>query len=498
MADAAKRLRMRGMRMFAAVLFALAIVPAAPATPAKQEVPLEAGLAEVEITPPIGYRMDGYFTERLSTGVKDPLMAKALVFQQGDTKAALVVCDLLGVPQTLTREVRARAAARTGIPVANIAITATHTHTGPLFSGERARIFSELATAKFGTDPLARINYVETLRDRLVEVIVAANAAVSPATLEFVAAREDRISFNRRYHLNDGTVATNPGISNPKVVGPAGPIDPDLPFLLISKPRMNTDGTRITRMNTDETRISGEKTPIGALTVFAMHLDTVGGTEYSADYAGQLANELRREFGDRFISMFGTGTCGNINHIDVSGTRRYSARLIGEQLAVSVLSVRSREPVANVALAAASGRLTLPLRKVADTQVTAARANAPKIGTSDLPFLTQVETVTTLDLATRGATLDAEVQVFRLNRDIAIVLLPGEIFVELGLAIKQASPFKHTLVIELSNDNPAYIPTEKAFKEGGYETINSRIEPGGGEQLVAEALRLLKALQIRD
>ncbi len=78
------------------------------------------------------------------------------------------------------------------------------------------------------------------------------------------------------------------------------------------------------------------------------------------------------------------------------------------------------------------------------------------------------------------------------------MLLPGEIFVELGLAIKQASPFKHTLVIELSNDNPAYIPTEKAFKEGGYETINSRIEPGGGEQLVAEALRLLKALQIRD
>jgi len=488
MAHAAKRLKMRRMRLFPALVFALAIVPALSAAQATQESPLAVGLAEIEITPPLGYRMDGYFTERLSTGVKDPLMAKALVVQQGDTKAALVVCDLLGVPQTLTREVRTRAAARTGIPAANIAVTATHTHTGPLFSGERARIFSELASAKYGSDPLARINYIETLRDRLVEVIVAANAAVSPATLEFVRASEDRLSFNRRYHLNDGTVATNPGISNPKVVGPAGPIDPDVPFLLISKPRMNTD----------ETRISGEKTPVGSLSVFAMHLDTVGGTEYSADYAGQLANELRREFGDRFISMFGTGTCGNINHIDVSGTRRYSARLIGEQLAVSVLSVRSREPVANVALAAASDRVTLPLRKVSDTQVTAARANAAKIGTSDLPFLTQVETVTTLDLATRGATLDAEVQVFRLNRDIAIVLLPGEIFVELGLAIKQASPFKHTLVIELSNDNPAYIPTEKAFKEGGYETINSRIEPGGGEQLVAEALRLLKALQIRD
>jgi hypothetical protein len=476
------------IRILTAAIFALAMTIANHTANETAQPPLQAGLAEVEITPPIGYRMDGYFTERLSTGVKDPLMAKALVFQQGDTKVALVVCDLLGVPQTLTREVRARAAARTGIAAANIAVTATHTHTGPLFSGERARIFSELATAKYGADPLARINYVETLRDRLVEVIVAANAAVSPATVEFVAAREDRVSFNRRYRLNDGTVATNPGISNPRVVGPAGPIDPDLPFLLISKPRMNTD----------ETRISGEQTPVGALTVFAMHLDTVGGTEYSADYAGQLANGLRREFGDRFISMFGTGTCGNINHIDVSGTRRYSARLIGDQLAVSVLSMRQREPIANVALATASGRVTLPLRKVSDTQVTAARSNAPRIGTSELPFLTQVETVTTLDLATRGATLDAEVQVFRLNRDMAIVLLPGEIFVELGLAIKQASPFKHTVVIELSNDNPAYIPTEKAFTEGGYETVNSRIEPGGGEQLVAEALRLLKTLQIRD
>ena len=61
--------------------------------PQTQEAQLQAGLAEIEITPPAGYRMDGYFTERLSTGLKDPLKAKALVFQQGGTKTALVVCD---------------------------------------------------------------------------------------------------------------------------------------------------------------------------------------------------------------------------------------------------------------------------------------------------------------------------------------------------------------------------------------------------------------------
>jgi neutral ceramidase len=458
--------------MLAAI--ALAMVTWSATAQQTQEVPLQVGLAEIEITPPVAYRMDGYFTERLSTGMKDPLKAKALVFQQGNTKTALVVCDVIGVPQSLSTEVRAIAATRTGIPAANIAVTGTHTHTGPLFSGERARVFSEQAAAKYGTDPLAAVKYPEMLRDRLVDVIVAANAEVSPASLEFVPASEDRVSFNRRFHLKDGTVVTNPGISNPNVVRAAGPIDSDLPFILITK----------------------DKQPVGSLTVFALHLDTVGGTEYSADYPGHLASELRREFGERFISVFGTGTCGDINHIDVSGRRRNHARLIGEQLAVSVLSARPTRPLIAPTLAALSARVTLPLRKVSETQVAAARANTPKIGTKEMPFLTQVETVSTLDLSRRGSTLDAEVQVFRLHPELAIVLLPGEVFVELGLALKQASPFKHTLIIELSNDNPAYIPTEKAFKEGSYETVNSRIEPGGGERLVAEALRLLKALAV--
>jgi hypothetical protein len=459
------------MRTLPVILFAVAMGTWDAAQPAPPST-IQAGLAEIEITPPLGYRMDGYFTERLSTGVKDPLQAKALVFQQGDTKTALVACDLIGVPQSLTSEVRRLAAARTGIPAEHIAITGTHTHTGPLFAGERARVFSEQAATKYGSDPLAAVNYPAMLRDRLVEVIAAANANLSPAALEFAAGSEDRVSFNRRYVLRDGTVATNPGIGNPNVVRAAGPIDPDLPFILITK----------------------GKVPVGSLTVFAMHLDTVGGTEYSADYPGHLASELRREFGEKFISVFGTGTCGDINHIDVSGRRRNSARLLGQQLAVSVLSLRSREPLNSLSLAAASGRLTLPLRKVSDGQLASARANMPRIGTKELPFLTQVETVATLDLSKRGPTLDAEVQVFRLNHDVALVLLPGEIFVELGLAIKQASPFKHTVVIELSNDNPAYIPTQKAFEEGSYETVNSRIAPGGGERLVAEALRLLKSL----
>jgi hypothetical protein len=437
---------------------------------AAQEVPLQVGLAEIDITPPAGYRMDGYFYERLNTGQRDPLKAKAMVFQQGATRAALVACDLLGMPQSLSSEVRRLAAERTGIPAANIAISATHTHTGPLFAGERARLFSEQAAAKLGSDPLARVKYPEMLRDRLVEAIAAANARVAPASMEFLAAQEDRVSFNRRFHLKDGTVRFNPGVRNPAIVRAAGPIDPDLPFLLFTR----------------------DKKPIGSLTVFALHADTVGGTEYSADYPAQLAAELTREFGDGFVSLFGLGTCGDINHIDVTGGRRYHARLIGQQLAVTILSSPTRLPLERAALAVLSARVTLPLRKVSEEQAAAARADMSKVGSKDAPFLEQVGIVTTLDLLQRGPTLDAEVQVFRLHADLAIVLLPGEVFADLGLAIKRGSPFKHTLVIELANDNPAYLPTEKAFKEGSYETINSRIVPGGGERLVEVAIGLLK------
>ena len=153
-----------------------------------------------------------------------------------------------------------------------------------------------------------------------------------------------------------------------------------------------------------------------------------------------------------------------------------------------------RDRAQRTALAAVSARVALPLRNVSAPQLATARANTAKVGTNEIPFLAQVETVTTLDLSRRGPMLDAEVQVFRVDRDTAVVLLPGEIFAELGLAIKRGSPFTRTLLIELSNDNPAYIPTEKAFTEGSYETVNSRIVPGGGERLVAEALRLLKTL----
>jgi len=97
-----------------------------------QETQFQVGLAEIDITPPVGYRMDGYFYERLNTGQRDPLMAKAVVFQQGATRAALVVSDLLGMPQSMSDDVRALAAKRTGIPAATSSAVIVNAMTRPV------------------------------------------------------------------------------------------------------------------------------------------------------------------------------------------------------------------------------------------------------------------------------------------------------------------------------------------------------------------------------
>src|SRR5438874_5571276 len=95
---------------------------------ASQNESLRIGAAEIDITPPVGHRMAGYFDERLATGVHDPLKAKAIVLQQGNEQIALVFCDLVGVSLNVTTNARAQASQKTGIPVSNIVICATHSH----------------------------------------------------------------------------------------------------------------------------------------------------------------------------------------------------------------------------------------------------------------------------------------------------------------------------------------------------------------------------------
>ena len=437
-----------------------------------------AGIATVEITPPTGYRMSGYFSERFNTGTNDPLLAKAVVFEQGSRAASLVFCDIIGISLDVSDRARKQASQATGIPVSHIAIAATHSHTGPSYFGALREHFHRKAVVKYGSDPHERIDYSAELVGKLVAVIKQARKAAQPIRLSAGYARENRLSFNRRFHMNNGTVRFNPGQLNPNITHPAGPIDSEVGIVRLT----SSDGSRL----------------LGALVSFALHLDTVGGTKYSADYPRFLQDSLRKSQGPEFVSLFGTGTCGDINHVDVKTRGRRSTKKIGTMLAQTVEDQLPKlQPVKDTSLAVRSAKVNARLQTYADEEVAEALRKMEHVASRQVPFLERVEAykISALQLR-KGNTIPVEVQAFRLSGDVAVVTLPGEVFVELGMAIKEESPFETTLVIELTNDAPGYIPTNKAFAEGSYETVNSRVTPGSGEEMVKTAARLLKELKV--
>lgn len=455
-----------------ASLFILMVCPIANAAAG-----LTAGIAEIDVTPPVGYRLSGYFIERQSTGVHDPLKAKALVLREGDVTAAFVVCDVIGLPRSVSDPARELVAARTGIPVANIVITGTHTHTGPLYYGTLRNYFHEQTVAKNGKDACEAVDYPAQLVEKIGQAVSKAAESISPVVLEAAATEQDPpLSFNRRFHMKDGSVRFNPGQKNPDIVRVAGPIDPQVGIVLLKA--------------AEDRRLKA------CLTVFALHLDTTGGTLYSADYPFYLEKTLRASLGNDLMSFFGTGTCGDVNHIDVTVEGRRKAEEIGELLAKTVIAQAPKaRPVEPAPLAVKSRTVQALKQQYSEEQKAQAAKDVALVGTGKLPFLKEVEACKIVDLARYpGTTIPLEVQAFRLGRDLAVVTLPGEVFVEFGSAIKKASPFKTTLVVELANDVPAYIPTRKAFSEGSYETVNSRIQPGGGEAMADAAIEILKEL----
>lgn len=437
---------------------------------------MSAGVAVIDITPPPGYRMSGYFHERLSTGISNPLQAKAIVLRQGGESGAMVFCDIIGISPDVSSRARKGAAEKTGIPSENILIAATHSHTGPLYFGALRKYFHDKAVAEHGADPCEKVDYPSQFVAKLVDVISRADAAAKPVRLRAGTAQQEGLSFNRRFHMKDGTVRFNPGVLNPDIVKAAGPVDPQVGIVSF---------------------LPGEsEKPVAALVNFALHLDTVGGTLYAADYPFYIEQSLGEKYGDDFVLLFGTGTCGDINHIDVTKKERLKTDYIGRTLGETFGSECEKlKAVAEPALAVRREVVQVPLQKYGPEEIAWARENIKKVGTQELSFLDQVKAYKILAVEMRGGdTIGLEVQVFRLCGDVAVVGLPGEVFVDLGLAIKRASPFATTLVIELCQDAPGYIPTKKAFAEGSYETVNSRVAPGGGEKMAEAAIRLLNAL----
>ena len=212
----------------------------------------------------------------------------------------------------------------------------------------------------------------------------------------------------------------------------------------------------------------------------------------SADYYGHFDRFMRRMLGSSCLPMLFNGTSGQINNVNVFDKNqerghRQAAR-VASILGGEVLKVLSRIDLTDDAsLGAKSVDVELPRRKITAEDLELAKAiiagNDPNPEANQFSFVVGQPILASrrLHYAKRCLRLNdmpqqivAEVQALRIGES-AWVGLPGEIFVEIGLAIKKKSPRNNTFVIGLANDNVGYVPTDHAFlNEGGYETW-----PGG-------------------
>ena len=438
---------------------------------------LRVGAASVVITPAQGTPLAGYYEMRTAEAVRDDLYAKALVFEQDGARAAVVVCDLITLGRGTVEQARRLVEQSTTIPGNHVLIAATHTHTGPIVPRNSSRESSEGAT-----NAAAR-QFASALPDLIARSVREAAGKLMPARVSATVGLEEHLSHNRRYWLRDGTVAWNPPKLGTNVVRPAGPIDPDVAVVYIENLTTNA---------------------LATLVNFAMHPDTVGGTQISADYPGALARRLAAWKGPDMLTVFANGACGNINHRDLRWLDPQKgpaeAERLGGVLAGAVQRAWPRlAPLTNTAPRARSEMVRLPLPKITETDLERARATVNRLADRQTKFLDKVEAFKVLDVAAReGKPWELEVQVIALGQQVAIVGLPGEIFVELGLVIKKASPFPVTVIAELANGSIGYIPNRSAYAEGNYEVVSARCAEGGGELLVESAMKLLRQLREKE
>jgi len=433
---------------------------------------LRVGAAAVKITPPAGTPMAGYYFERGSQDVIDDLYAKAAVLDDGSTKVALIVCDLISLPRKTVLEARTLIEQQTGIPGGHVMLSATHTHTGPALARDSAR-----DNLDKGSSNPAR-SYTLELPKRIAQAVAEANGKLAAVQVSHAKEYEQRLAFNRRFWMKDGTVGWNPGKLNPNSIRPAGPIDPEVGVVYFE---------------------TTDKKAVLTYVNFAMHADTTGGARISADYPGALARRLADYKGPDMMTLFANGACGNLNHVNVNWagpqTSPAEATRLGTILAGSVLKAyMDLQPVADTTLRVRSETLQLPPAKVSPEEVQEARAIVEK--KDKAKFMEQVRAYKALDVEARqGKPLEVEVQVITMGDTLAWVSLPGEIFVELGLSIKAASPFPQTHLAELANGSIGYIPNRSAYAEGNYEVVSARCAEGSGELLVQAALKMLEDLK---
>lgn len=438
------------------------------------------GVATANITPPKGTPMGGYFSPRDVNVVHDSLYARAMVIEKNNTKIAFVEVDFVGISKYYIEKAIKLIEKSVGINPKHIMIGATHNHTGPVIPNGPLKS-SVLSTVEIDSDR-GRIlaNYLSGVPQLIAESVILANSKLQPAKLYFGLTQESGISFVRRFFMKDGTVGWNPGVDNPEIVKPTGPIDPDVSILY-------AEGLN------DQ--------PLLTLVNFALHLDEVGGSDVSADLTNYLSNTLSEVKGKNMVTIFSQGCSGNINHLNVHGkthqSGNFKARENGTILAGDVIKTYPMLKNLNINfLDLKDTVIYLPSPKITKEDIKWAHNIVSDSKRMETSFLKRVKAFKILRVAElKGKPRPIKIKIFALGEECVLIGVPFEVFSGIGRYIKERSPYPYTIVSELTNGSNGYLPDMNGYIEGNYEPTTSRVAPGSGEILEKEIIKMLYELK---
>lgn len=439
---------------------------------------MKAGFYEREITPPLGSFIPGYFHIRLGAGVKERLYVKALAVENNDERFGIIILDSCNHTDYLFEKVRERVAEFVQLPKTHLLIGVTHSHTAV---------------------PLGRSDEVnpcpgdyEYMIKIAADTLTLAFQRLTDCTCRYGTCDEHEVAFVRNFKMKNGDYFTNPILFDPNIEEVFGKLDPQVSVLVFE---------------------DYDHKPIGSVTNFACHCDCVGGNKYSGDFPAILSMELKKLYGEEFVSVYMQGCAGNINHLTPFEDVDYSTYYwyMGKRLAADVEAViKTAKPFTAFPIKAEIKPLALKRRTLPDGLIEDAhhsietivedRTRFNNINQPDDPqivlhyakmLLERYEDVENPEF------VETEVQVIRFG-DCYFYGLPGEVFSQYGLHIKEYAPSSKVFISELACPGyHDYIPVPELMgSDNCYEGkfVCCTLAPQEGKRMADEAIALSKEL----
>lgn len=442
----------------------------------------KAGFAETDITPAVGSEIPGNYRKQFHDSIHDACKVRAGYFENGGKGVCLIGMDALMVPRHLVEKVRAR------VPNVDILIGASHSHSsGPLGMvqpGEYDHASPEVQELAYKQSSNADAAYLKLVEDQTVRAIEAARRNALPSQWGFGAGKEDAAIFNRRFVMKNGGTVTHPRQGNPDILKVAGPVDGTVTVLGVFN-----DANQLT----------------GCVVNYSCHA-TTSPKGASANWIYDMERTIRGTFGDHVIVVFLQGFSGDVTQVDnldphVAPTGAESSRVVGSRVGAEVVKVIvSMHPGAPLAVSAAT-KVFAEGRRIPGTERVKQSwdvVRKPGVNPATAEWVFAKEVVLLDALLAKDRSVNVEVMAVAIG-PMVFVSAPGEMFVELGLALRKASPFPFTCPVSLANGCVGYVPTAAAFAEGGggYEqrlSSYTNLVPDAGDRMVREGVRLMKAL----